>query len=104
MFLFWQQQKNPSREVIIKEYNNFKLDVDLPPRPQFERTRIEDVDFRSPAEDRYFQDDCRERGWKHDHMPEKLHQEYPHSAHDKVGNASSSRIRYEGKCLYICKL
>lgn len=37
-------------------------------------------------------------------MPEKLHQEYPHAAHDKVGNTSSSRIRYEGKCLYICKL
>lgn len=91
---FWQQQKPPSRETLINEYNSFSAAVDLPPKPQYERQRLDDLDLRSPAD---VQEDRRERGWKqHNNMAEKPHQDFLLPARGNVGHTSSTRSLYEG--------
>ncbi|XP_075872285.1 uncharacterized protein LOC142881830 isoform X2 [Nelusetta ayraudi] len=85
--------KPPSRETFIKEYNNFSAAVDLPPKAQYERQRLDDLDLRSPAD---VQEDCRERGWKqHNNMAEKPHQEFLLPSRGNVGHTSSTRSLYE---------
>lgn len=90
------QQTSPGQVTLIREYNNSSVAVDVPPKPQYERQRLDDLDHRSPVTDIEIQGGCRERSWKqHHNVEQKPHQDFFLSTRDTFGHSSSIRGLYE---------
>ncbi|XP_069552219.1 uncharacterized protein [Brachyistius frenatus] len=68
-------QNSQSRSGMSRNHSDLKLNPQLPPRHQYEKTPREDSDHRQP-EDLYFKDDHR-RGWnQQEHIPDERSHEY----------------------------
>lgn len=96
---FYFLQKNLSRALISKNFNNFNPDDSLPTRHVYEQMLRETSDNRQQVESPNYHEDHRESVWENltHNMPEEQHIEHNHSMQAEPRYPSSNYNHHEGK-------